>query len=403
MTARSPEDFGRAVVGPVVAEFCLRLWNLARLIDEPGDTTMLFCARGGLPMLAAYERFLVSTGLESPVRAVPLMTSRLTATRPALAPALRGDAPFAPAGAATLFYEFSKSTNAQTVKALSGFELDASVPGAHDLTTPESLLNVLVRDEALEARAEILRQSDRFDAHLRGAAGGANHVMLVDTGLHGTTGLLVAEGFPDLRVSSALIARIHRPLRGAPDVPTHGLLEHSNGYSPLRRRSVLLRYWHFVEWLFEPELPSVRRFDDIDGAIVSNLEQIKGWQEKALPAKGSILAGAFAYLERDLKGATAERVLTDAPHAWRELSRAIVWPTADDARVLDVGTRSHDFGREGTWTARQWQGPVAALKGSVMWREGEIARASTPLRLPLLAAIELGYGARPVLRKVRRA
>ncbi len=400
---RTPEEFGRDVLGPVVGEFCLRLWNLASLIDEPDDAAMLFCARGGLTMLGAYERFLDATGLESPVRAVPLMTSRLAATRPALAPALREGGSLGPSAAATLHYEFRDSTTAHTVRALSGLDLDEAVPGATEPTTPESLLEALRHSGGAAAREEILLQADRFDAHLRAAAGGANHVMLVDTGLHGTTGLLVAEGFPDLRVSSAMIARIPRSLRGAAGVPTFGLLEDSNGYSPARRRSALLRYWHFVEWLFEPDLPSVRRFDEVDGGLLSNLEQVEGWRERVRPDAGSMLAGVFAYLEEDLRDGAAGRVLADAPRAWRELSRAIVWPTSDDARILEVGTRSHDFGREGTWTTRPWRGPVEALKGSVMWREGEIARSGTWLRLPLLATIELVYGVRPVLRRLQHA
>ena len=57
------ESFGRAVLGPIFAEFCLRLWSIGALLTEPGRAALLFCARGGLRMHLAYEAFLSSSCL----------------------------------------------------------------------------------------------------------------------------------------------------------------------------------------------------------------------------------------------------------------------------------------------------------------------------------------------------
>ena len=82
--------------------------------------------------------------------------------------------------------------------------------------------------------------------------------------------------------------------------------------------------------------------------------------------------------------------------------RLPVWPTRGHAQALAVGQRSHDFGTDGTWDERPWKGPVAALRGSTMWRGGDIARSGSPLRIPLLAVVEGGYGARHLRRTFGR-
>ena len=61
------EKFGHGLLGPIVAEFCLRLWSLGSLLERPAETSMLFCARGGLRMQLAYDRFLAASELAAPV------------------------------------------------------------------------------------------------------------------------------------------------------------------------------------------------------------------------------------------------------------------------------------------------------------------------------------------------
>lgn len=390
---------GHRVLGPIIGEFTLRLWNLAAMVDRPDEATMLFCARGGLRMLDAYDAFRESAGLDSPVRTEPLMVSRIVALRAAIAPALRAATPFGPAATATLHYEFEKRPLSEALRALSGVELTPALHDNRQPATPAAVRAALGSEEALVARAEIIRQADLFQQHLDTVRGSASTVILVDTGLYGTTGQLIAEARPDLSVSTALVARSFRPLRGAPDVPAFGLSVQSRGYSSAARRTALLRYWHFVEWLFEPALKSVRSFEPTELGPKSNLES-DGWRERVSPPDGSPWHGALTYLQTLPAGAAAT-VIADAEYAWRQWRRAVVWPTALDASALEVGPRSHDLGLEGTWSARPWTGAIAALRGSTMWREGEIAASGTPLRLPLLACIEAAYNVRRVLHALR--
>ena len=394
----TPASIGRDVWGPIVAEFCLRLWTLESSFVAPDDVALLFCARGGLRMQLAYERFLASSGLTSPTRLAPLMVSRVVAIRPALVRGMQdGAMGLLPAAAATLSYEFPQSTIAQVAFAIAG--VSPATAGDADVPFTPAGFDALLRHPDGQPVVTALRdQAALFNRHLRQAMGSRPRAVLVDTGLYGTTRQLLAEGVPDLDFSSALVAR---SFRGAPaqQAKTFGLSVEAAGYSPLRRRTALLRHWHFVEWMFEPPLQSVRSFTADHGVVRSNLE-VAGWQDRVGPEPGSAFAGVLEYLD-GLGHRPGTRIVQEADRAWRALRRAVVWPDSDSGHALSVGLRSHDFGTEGTWTARPWAGPFAALRGSTMWREGEIARSGTVLRLPLLAVIEAGYSTRLALRRAR--
>jgi len=401
----SGERFGREILGPITGEFCLRLWAFGSMLEQPGNTAMLFCARGGLRLMLAYERFISITNLDSPTRVAGLMISRVVAIKPAILQTIEAGV-LPPSVAATLMYEFSGHSLRAVVRAMSGSDPGALPSMAHKFT-PERFASFLLAPEGAEARDAIKQQTTLFRDHLAHVLNGRRHALLVDTGLFGTTLQFLTEGIPDLDFSSALIARSsygRRRLDPQQAKKIIGLSVDIDGYSPLQPRSAILRYWHMIESTFEPELPSVQSFSRVNDKPVSNLE-IPGWRDRLQPAPGSIFAGVMDYLANLPRG-DASAVLADTNRAWKQLRRAVVWPDAIHATMLNAGTRGNDFGTETTSaSARPWKGPIDALRGPALWREGDIARSKTRLRLPLLAAIEAGYGARrtfQILSKLRR-
>lgn len=397
-TVTAQEQFGRSVLGPIVADFCLRLWNMQSLLPDPDRFAALFCARGGLRMNLCFQHFCAATNLEPAIVGNDFMVSRLVALRAALVEPLKTGV-LGPAAATALHYEFERGGLQAAVNAICGIDLPV------DETTPTTGAQILqaLRSPAFHdaAHAAITDQTTLFEAHLGQVSGARSHILLVDTGLYGTTGLLLAEALPDLTFSTALIARSFRPSRGAAAVPSYGLLTESVGYRAEFAHTALLRYWQYVEWLFEPELPSVRTFTSGPDGPTSNLQQ-EGYRARIEPTAHSAFAGVVSYLD-DLSTNPAEQLAEDVPAAWRRLQRALVLPDAQAVDALTIGVRSHDFGRNDTWHVRAWNGPLSALRGPAMWREGEITRSGTRLRIPLLLAVEAAYVARRIHRHTTRS
>lgn len=395
------ERFGFEVMGPIYAEFCLRLWSIETMVEEPEKTALLFCARGGLRMQLGYERFLAATGLPSRVSAAPLMVSRAVAIRGSLMRSIRDErSELLPFAATVIGHEFSSQTVRGVGSALAGLD-----PGSLNVAweipcTPSGLAALLRHTDGESIVAALDDQEALFSRHLRDAMNGQPRGILVDTGFYGTTRELIAEGHPEVDLGSVMLARSFRPGYPREGARSTGLLVEAESYNPFRRRTTLLRYWHFVEWLFEPELPTVRTFRQEDGDVRSNLE-VADWEVWVNPSSGTAFNGVLRYLDQ-LPGPPGMRVVRDAGEAWTQLHRAIIWPDRNAALALAVGRRTHGFGREGSWTARPWRGPLAALRGSTMWREGEVAHSGTPLRLPMLFAIEAAYVLRHICNRTRQ-
>jgi hypothetical protein len=155
--SRAAEDFGRHVIGPITAEFCLRLWAMTSMLERPNETAALFCARGGLRMMLAYDRFLAVTGLDAPARHAGLMISRLVAIRSALAMAIEtGQA--GPALASVLEYEFRGATLRDVVRRTTDIDV-GDAPTFVEIATPTGLLQVLTSADGRKAKIEIEEQA----------------------------------------------------------------------------------------------------------------------------------------------------------------------------------------------------------------------------------------------------
>jgi hypothetical protein len=345
------ESFGEDVLGPIFAEFCLRLWSVTALLDRPDEVTVLFCARGGLRMQQGYEAFLGTSGLPATVRLAPLMVSRLVAVRPALLRTVEQHRKtLTTAAADTLAYEFPQRTVARWPRwspERSPALVVGGTPGSH----PRGSRSCCTMRTASRSWAALARQTELFTRHLVSALDGRRRGVLVDTGLFGTTAQLLRDGFDDLDLSSVLIARSnYRRVADPPQGKVFGLSVQADGYSPLHRRTAMLRYWHFIESLFEPDLDSVRTFTEVDGQPRSNLE-VGDWTDRIGPAPGSAYAGLLAYLE-SLPPGPAEKIQSDADQPGNRFRRAVVWPDVAHGFALTAGRRSWDFGSDVTFTDR---------------------------------------------------
>jgi hypothetical protein len=257
---------------------------------------------------------------------------------------------------------------------------------------------------AKEVLSDIAEQNALFERHFSKLRGNASRILLCDTGLYGSTQRLLSSARPDLRIETIQFARANYKGHGEEHFRrVAGLLVERDCYSPLDTHSCVLRYWHLIESLFEPAIPSVRLFASEGGEdVAGNCGDIRyGFLDPALG--NELLAGALSYIDElsDQGGANA---LKDAEFAWVRLKKAITRPTAAELRCLDLPGRSVDFGRQDILTvfsAKQAKPALSRLASlrHELWREGVIAREFPVLKHALLPMLESVHSVRAVIAR----
>ena len=394
----TPTLFGRNVLGPIVTQFCLLIWLYAVEAEAAHKTLLLFCARGGVGVREAFERVLAKLCLPLGLRRENIMISRLVAARAAL---------LARSNSAIeeLDREFRGSVFANVAHSLGGraYELPEEW---HQPFRAQQFLTLLFGNSGAEVLADIEKQNALFTRHFKQLAGDSDRIILCDPGLYGSTQRLLASGFPDIRVETIHFARSNYKAHSEEHFSkVAGLMVEQNFYSPFNVYSCVLRYWHLIESLFEPAVPSVHLFaEDGLGQVGANCGDISfGAIDPS--ADNQLLSGALAYIEAlpTNGGAVA---LRDAEVAWHRLKRAITRPTKADLRCLEVGDRSIDFGRSDVLQNfapeknKTFTRKLMSLKAQ-MWREGAIAREFPFLKHALLPVFGSVQSLRGLLARQR--
>jgi hypothetical protein len=383
-------ETGRSVLGPILARFARDLRLHAGAKGPEAEVALLFCARGGLRMRPAYEAACRGLGIGTGGRTADLMVSRLQAAKVGLQ-----RSPHA-------VEEFVREGGGRDLREAARLILGAE--HAHLADEPDlvgrpvdaaGLSRLLERDDALGLMLSTVIGAQRiaFAQHVAEATGNRGRPILVDTGLFGGTMRILEDVYPEYEWTCALVGRANYRGIPAPHFSrTSGLLFEAEVPSRRRPATALLRHWHLVEGLFEPDLPSATTIGYVpDGRTRSDLE-IPGWREKVLARGMPLYDGMMDHLS-GLKPSDLSDLDLNADRAERVLARMILRPTARDAVALDVGARSMDFGREGaSMVVRPVEGGLRRRIWSVrhsLWREGQIRRA-VPLASVALPAFGIG-------------
>lgn len=387
--------FGQEALGPILAEFCMRLWLQQRFLADPQDATLLFCARGGLRLRLVYERFLERTGLPPILACESLMVSRLVAARAA---AVKPGAGLL----SELGREFEGRPMSEVAEALAQ---RGDLPLAAEWQAPfrpERFVQLLSAADAgaTALRAEIAAQDTLFREHLAGLMQGRSGAILCDTGLYGSTVRLLREAMPEKRWLCLQFARSNYKRLATPHFDcTRGLSVESDHYKPWRIETSALRFWQLIEAALEPPLPSVTNFTrPAPGAPPRSDLEIEGWQALLAPEQDGLFAGVLAYL--DTLDHTAPALIGPrARRGWRRFRRAVIWPDAAAVMALSLEDRSRDFGRTervAQFAAAPGSERTYARIRSSLWREGATRRFFPRLGRLGLVAIELTYAARAI-------
>jgi FMN phosphatase YigB (HAD superfamily) len=394
--AEDAHAFGQLVLGPIATQFCLLIWLYAAQVEALDQATLLFCARGGIGIREVFERVLARLGLPLAMPRENIMISRLVAARAALL--ARSDSALQ-----ELSREFRVNSFAEVANALGGRAYRLADKWQQPFSA-HNFLKLLFGETGGEVLADIQTQNALFVRHFATLRGNATRIVLCDTGLYGSTQRLLASAFPEIGIESIQFARANYKGHGEEHFSKlAGLLVEQNYYSPFNVHSCVLRYWHLIESLFEPAIPSVRSFaEDGQGEVTANCGDIRSGSVD--PALGNyLLSGALSYADAlPINGGAV--ALGNAEVAWLRLKKAIARPTPADLRCLEIGGRSVDFGRSDVLRVlsvaqrKPWASKLTSLRDQ-LWREGAIAREFPVLKHALLPMLESVHSLRGVLAR----
>jgi FMN phosphatase YigB (HAD superfamily) len=395
-SAESAAEFGLSVFGPIVAQFCLQIWLYAEAkpVDE---SVLLFCARGGVGIRQAFEHVLSRLSLPTTARRENFLISRLVAARAALLSQR-------PAALETIGIEFRGRTFAEVASALGGRSYELAGDW-NELLDTSKLFSLFFGRSGAEVLADISEQHVMFDSYFRWLTQDADRVILVDTGLYGSTQRLLASAYPDKSIETIQFARSNYKGQSEDHFSkVAGLVSEYDHYYPFSVHSCVLRYWHLIEKLFEPKIPSVRSFSrDASGAITANCGNIE-FNDFDATVGNDLLSGAVEYLQSLPVCNPGIVVWSDAEVAWLRLKRAITRPTWTELEYLEVGNRSVDFGRSNFLSSSMPAHgatfrKLIALK-SELWREGSITHSFPLLKHILLPMLDTVQAIRGLSRRL---
>lgn len=365
-------QFGYDVLGPVLAECCIVLYEYLRT-HVSVDVPVLYCSRGGLLIRRALELFLTQTGRTLDMPMADVMLSRLASARLALQLSPDDVEPM-------LELEFAGRSCAEVAIALTGKKIDLDNRWNQDYSLAS--LNQLLHQTAQgrQIHSDILNQANLLREHISRVSGGSKRIVMVDTGVFGSIGHFLTVGLPDIEVQSVLLFKANYKAHAGLKLPkSEGLVCCEDDYVPWKARSVSRLYWPFIEAFFEPDLPSVKRYHlSPEREINSNL-QVPNWQSLLVTPANPLRLGAFDYLGT-IGSCSADSTRYYASVAWHNLKHRIVFPSKQDVNILKVDQRCVDFGFTECFSVGS---SISNLKlvdklNSVrnsMWPEGEIRKA----------------------------
>jgi hypothetical protein len=337
MSARSDQrrSVGRKWLGPVFAEFARRLELYMAATPDP-SAVALYCARGGFRLRTIHERWLQRMELPSTKRHEDFMVSRLLATKIALLPAPQ-------VAIESLYREFSsQSLRTLTLAFLNevdAAEADLSAPRLAGTSDAEGIKWLFFGDHPL-ARLLRLHADDQtilFADHLSTLRRTASRMLIVDSGLYGHTQLLLEAARPDVNWHGVYFARSNYSREPAPHFQrATGLILELDEFSFLIPEAAFLRYWHLVEAVLEPSIPSVRWLERRpDGSVGSNMDSV-AWQHAVSDDGNPLFAGVIDYIDQ-LGPTDRQHSRAHFREAMHGLQRAILSPRLADLDDMDVG------------------------------------------------------------------
>ncbi len=334
------------LLGPLFYEFCCRLHWLTGNYDRKQDA-LLFMSRGGLRLQYLYELFLNCNDLKSNTDLYPFWISRFAAVKLIF--------PVNPELAVSHVVREFSYTNCRTMAA--ALIPDQLYPNKEDLlqTIPDDTgYAPVTRDNffalfyhscayADQLRWHFHQQAEMGNAYLNDKFGQYQKLHTVDTGWFGSTLGSLQSGCGKWKWDAIYFGRWNY----RDEVPWYfydiiPIMIDAVGLKGKNKIDIFLEYHHIIEAVLEPELPSTEYYLP-DG---SSSSMIPDWEKRiAGDESEEMWMGVIDYF-RSKPSTDINDVVKATQNVLKLWKRALRYPTAEEAKILEVPARSADFGKK---------------------------------------------------------
>lgn len=337
-------NFGKSYLGPVIADYLLKLSTCAHHFEQERNAQVLFVARAGIRIYRALEIFAQTAQQSLPNSARFFWISRLMiakgiwARNRSLALSL-------------LAKEFHYAPLRNLIAAMYRHE---SIPSNINLNHSvldrpgRELENFLAEgsDIAKTLESHFQEQSRNFHDYLMSVLGQRDCALLVDTGWQGTAQNFLIESYPEVNWWGAYFGRMGFESSNRKHWnKLIGLVFEADRFNPAKPETCVVLHRHMIESLFEPKGLSIERMVSLPNGTIDIPEAETVLADQPTQENDPIFAGVLDYLTELPHGCSPLQLARASSGAWQEIARLVTLPTKEEVAIFSDIERSADFGK----------------------------------------------------------
>lgn len=330
------------LLGPIILRWLHSIYEYTSKF--PGDdTTILFCSRAGVRIEELYSTFLQKRGFESEIESNLFWVSRFAISkgifneeRELATSALQREFKHQP------IHEFLRRLFKHDIKQLEKIDLEDERLKAQCDSLPAWLNS---KQPPVKYVKEYLSEcGNAFKNYVHELAGDRKNIILIDSGWGGSTQNMLRKTFPSFNWYGLYFGTSYLDFHDASVSPNAvGLVFEDNSFQPHKAGSCFTRHRHLIEYLLEPRGPSIEEIygGPLNDQVEASISKIFDGEKQH--SKRILFEDVKSYVEAHAADSMIS-IVNESEKALRELSKAIITPSSDDARLLGSFKRSADFG-----------------------------------------------------------
>ena len=387
------KQFGYKVLGPIFYNFCeiLREYQLCY-----SDAKALYASRAGVRIKDLFILYLKNNGYSESCDQQDFWVSRFSVYKAFLDRDFEYVLPF-------MINAFLHMTYKNMLKCIiPNSKCDSKY--ANETITLDIFRKIYYEDQSNCSKAlrkHFNEQEILFNEYLDQNFSNTKNLLIIDSGWHATGQAMFMRNLKQFNWVSLYFGRWNPTGKNAWHFynVTGCIIEH-NFYNPFKPETAILRYFHLIEDILEPSMPSVEYYLKENGKVISNADRSKIKAEK-----DPLFEGIIEYFNDSKPRISPYVISLNSKKAIKRLKKMICFPNKKIAELLVTPPRSNDFGKTTATPvlnfnrSRKLKEKIKSIKRS-LWKEGQIAIEFSWLHKLINIIIEIKYYIKHIKRKL---